>query len=128
MEILEGNKVVAPLIRLVTVRHMNFLRVMMRFGACGKTALAGLLVLLLTFSALAAAGSSLHGWIHPDSHAASHWCLVTSIEQGQSEVASVPVSAPLPAVRLVPAAPPVDCCLLSRAVLRHPVRGPPILS
>ena len=53
----------------------------------GKAALAALLVALLFLSALASASPALHDWLHKDHHTASHYCLVTALEHGQSRLA-----------------------------------------
>jgi uncharacterized membrane protein YbaN (DUF454 family) len=65
----------------------------------GKPVLAGVLVLLLSVSALASASPSLHHWLHADHQTPSHYCLVTVLDHGQTDV----VSAWVTTVPIVPA-------------------------
>src|SRR4051794_11594783 len=96
--------------------------------AFGKPVLAGVLVLLLFVSAVASASPSLHHWLHADHQTPSHYCLITLLEHGQTDVVSVWV-----AVAPVPAAIPVAVLLnqsffISHDLTLHPERGPPCLS
>ena len=94
----------------------------------GRAALAAGLVALLFLSALASASPSLHYWLHKDHQAASHYCLVTVLEHGQTDVAVVwtPV---VPAVPGIPvAALPCESFFISHDIALHPERGPPVLS
>jgi hypothetical protein len=96
--------------------------------AFGKPVLAGALVLLLFVSALASASPSLHHWLHQDHQTPSHYCLVTVLAHGQTDVASVwvavaPVAAGVPVSAL-----PVESFFISHDTKLYPERGPPVLS
>jgi hypothetical protein len=96
--------------------------------AFGKPVLAGALVLLLFVSALASASPSLHHWLHADHQTPSHYCLVTVLDHGQTDVVGVWVAA----VPVVPAiavgALPGESFFVSHDLTLHPERGPPCLS
>ena len=96
--------------------------------AFGKPVLAGLLVLFLFVSALASASPALHHWLHADHQAPSHYCLVTVLDHGQTDVVDVavtvaPVAAPIPVAVL-----PGESFFISHDLSLHPERGPPIAS
>ncbi|HEY0550214.1 MAG TPA: hypothetical protein VGF13_11485 [Verrucomicrobiae bacterium] len=96
--------------------------------AFGQPVLAGALVLLLFLSALASASPSLHHWLHADHQTPSHYCLVTVLEHGQTDVASLWVAA-APAVVGVPvSALPCESFFVSHDAKLYPERGPPALS
>ena len=94
----------------------------------GKAALAALLVALLFLSALASASPSLHDWLHKDHHAASHYCLVTVLEHGQSDVAGVSVAVVTPPVSFCVTARLGESFFISHDLTLHPERGPPARS
>src|ERR1043166_3325925 len=86
---------------------MNATRTAAPLRAFGKPVLAGVLVLLLFMSALASASPALHHWLHSDHQAPSHYCLVTVLEHGQTDVASVgfdfppfSIGVPFPALQI----------------------------
>ena len=96
--------------------------------AFGKPVLAGLLAFLVLLSALASVSHALHHWMHEDDQAPSHYCLVTTLEHGQTDVISVWVS-PAPTVAGIPvAALPNESFFVSHDLMLHPERGPPSLS
>jgi disulfide bond formation protein DsbB len=96
--------------------------------AFGKPVLAGLLVLLLFVSALASASHSLHHWLHQDHQTPSHYCLVTVLEHGHTDVVSVWMAV-VPAPTGIPvAALPNESFFISHDLMLHPERGPPVLS
>ena len=96
--------------------------------AFGKPVFTGLLVLLLFVSAVASASHSFHHWLHDDHHAPSHYCLVTVLEHGQTDVANVWVIAGPPAPGRPVAALPNESFFVSHDLMLHPERGPPVLS
>jgi hypothetical protein len=96
--------------------------------AFGQPVLAGLLVLFLFVSALASASPSLHHWLHADHQTPSHYCLVTVLEHGQTEVADVAVTVAPVASALPVAALPGESFFISHDLSLHPERGPPIAS
>ena len=107
---------------------MNPQRAYSRTRAFGKSVLAGLLVLLLFISALAAGNPSLHHWLHKDHQSPTHYCLVTALEHGQTDVASVWVSA-IPMRGEFPVAVlPGESFFISHDLTLHPERGPPFPS
>ena len=59
--------------------------------AFGQPVLAGALVLFLFVSALASASPALHHWFHCDHQAPTHYCLVTALEHGYTDIAVVAV-------------------------------------
>ena len=91
----------------------------------GKAALAALLVALLFLSALASASPSLHDWLHKDHHAASHYCLVTALEHGQTHVTGVTVALVTPVIGLCVTARTCESFFVSHDLTLHPERGPP---
>ena len=95
---------------------------------CGKAALAGWLVALLFLSALASASPSLHHWLHKDHPAPSHYCLVTALEHGQTELAGGRVLLAGPLAGLCVTARPCESFFISHDLTLHPERGPPVLS
>jgi hypothetical protein len=96
--------------------------------ALGKPVLAGVLVLFLFLSALASASPELHHWLHKDHQAPSHYCIVTVLEHGHTDLASTWVSVE-PAVAEIPAsALPCESFFISHDLSLYPERGPPVLS
>src|SRR4051794_34638269 len=107
---------------------MSITRTAAALRAFGKPVLAGLLVLLLFLSAFASASRSLHHWFHADHQAPSHYCLVTVLEHGQTDVTSVWLEI-IPVVSTIPVAVlPVESFFVSHDLTLHPERGPPCLS
>ena len=107
---------------------MNTSRTAAAWRAFGKPALAGLLVFLLLLSALASASPALHHWLHHDHQSPSHYCLVTALEHGQTEVVSASI-APAPVVDgFSITALPCESFFISHDLTLHPERGPPVLS
>lgn len=99
-----------------------------RVRELGKPVLAGLLTLMLLVSALASHSACLHEWLHADHQSPTHYCLVTTLEYGQTDVAVVwtPI---VPADVGVPgAALPRESFFLSHDIALHRERGPPALS
>jgi hypothetical protein len=94
----------------------------------GKLVLTGVLVLSLFIATLASASPSLHHWMHGDHQAPSHYCLVTVLEHGQSDTASVLVVVPLPAPQFPVTALPSESFFVSHDLKLFPERGPPVLS
>ena len=96
--------------------------------AFGKPVLAGLLVLFLFLSALASASPELHHWLHKDHQAPSHYCIVTILEHGHTDLASTWVSVG-PVIAEIPvSALPCESFFISHDVLLYPERGPPVPS
>lgn len=96
--------------------------------ALGKPVLAGLLASLVLLSAFASVNHALHHWMHEDDHAPSHYCLVTVLEHGQTDVVSVWVTAVPPAPGEPVSALPNESFFISHDLMLHPERGPPVLS
>ena len=107
---------------------MNTSRTAAAWRAFGKPVLAGLLVLLLFVSAFASVSPSLHGWLHKDHQSPSHYCLVTVLEHGQSEVTGAVVAAVSVAAGFPMTALPRESFFISHDLTLHPERGPPVLS
>ena len=85
-------------------------------------------MLFLFLSALASASPSLHHWLHTDHPTPSPYCLVTVLEHGHTDVASVwipltPAAAEIPVSTL-----PCESFFISHDLTLHPERGPPVLS
>jgi hypothetical protein len=107
---------------------MNTSRAAALARAFGKPVLSGVLVFLLLLSALASASPCLHERLHSDHQSPVHHCLVTTLEQGQSDVASVAVPV-IPADAGVPVtALPGESFFIAHDIALHPERGPPVLS
>lgn len=96
--------------------------------AFGKPVLAGALVVLLFVAALGSASPCLHEWMHTDRQAPSHYCLVTVLGHGQTDVASVWVAVAPVSLPLVAASEPIKSFFVSHDVTLFPERGPPCLS
>ena len=120
-----ANRLAASAVNGFSVRTMSRSTVGAIISAVGKSAIAGLLAVVLFIAALAAAAPVVHRWMHADHASPAHYCLVSLIEQGHGAcvaVASVPVepapfvSAPPPQRSFI--ALPIHCSLLSG-------RGPP---
>jgi len=107
---------------------MNASRKASPLRALGQLLLAAALALLFLFSALASASPSLHHWLHADDQAPSHYCVVTALEHGHSDVSTVAVIVPLPAPRVPVAALPIESFFVSHDLKLFPERGPPVLS
>ena len=109
------------------MRRMNHSAVTPLRGA-GKAFLAGLLVLLLFFSALASGSSVLHGWLHSDHQSPSHYCLVTLLDHGHGHAAPAAM-ADLPVKPLLFSAVLIEHGFYFTAdSTLHSGRGPPVLS
>jgi hypothetical protein len=107
---------------------MNTTRAAALLRASGRTVLTVWLVLLLLVSALASHNHCLHEWLHADHQSPAHHCLVTTLEQGQTEVATVVVPVvPAESGALIPSA-PCDSFFVIHDRALHPGRGPPALS
>jgi hypothetical protein len=122
------NKLAAITVRSFSSEHMNSLRITASWRAVSKPVLAGALVLLLFLSALASASPSLHHWLHSDHQSPSHYCVITAVEHGQTDIASVWVSIVPAAVGIPVAALPCESFFISHDLTLHPERGPPVLS
>jgi len=125
--ILAGNKLAAIDVWSFS-SQMHIQRTAVALRAFAKPAIAGLLVLWLFLSALASASPCLHEWLHSDHNAPTHYCLVTALEHGQSDVPSVtitlaPVIAKFPSTAL-----PLGSFFISHDTKLFPERGPPALS
>src|ERR1041385_7010742 len=107
---------------------MNATRTAAPLRAFGKPVLAGVLVLLLFMSALASASPALHHWLHSDHQAPSHYCLVTVLEHGQTDVASVWVDVPPISIGVPVSALPIESFFISHDPKPYPDPGPPVLS
>jgi hypothetical protein len=95
------------------------------FRAPLKKALAGLIVGLLLISSFASASPCLHHWLHSDSQSPTHYCLVTSLEQGQTEAVPLDVLLPVPLFSSE-ASPKLPTSFVSgHNPVLHPERGPP---
>ena len=94
----------------------------------GNAALAAWLVALLFLSALASASPALHDWLHKDHHTPSHYCLVTALEHGQTEMAGVSVALAVPVAVGCVTTQSGESFFISHDLTLHPERGPPVLS
>jgi hypothetical protein len=107
---------------------MNSTRTGYSWRAVGGSILASALVLLLCLTSIAAADPSLHSLLHKDHDAPSHYCLVTALEHGHSDVTSVWVAV-APVVSAFPVATVrSESFFVSHDLTLHPERGPPVLS
>jgi hypothetical protein len=107
---------------------MNSHRTAAELRAFGKPVLTALLTALLFVSALASASPALHHWFHHDHQSLSHYCVVTALEHGHTDVASVWVTV-IPSATGVPVATlPCESFFISHDLTLHPERGPPVLS
>jgi hypothetical protein len=107
---------------------MNTTRIDTRLRELGKPVLAGLLVLILLLSALASHSACLHEWLHADHQSPTHYCLVSALEYGQTDVAVVSTSIVPADVGVPVAALPGESFFISHDIALHPERGPPVLS
>ena len=107
---------------------MNSHRAAALLRAFGKPVLTGALVFVLFLSALASASPSLHDCLHKDHRSPTHYCLITALQHGHSEVASVWVSVAATAAEIPVAALPCESFFVSHDLTLHPERGPPVLS
>ena len=107
---------------------MSSPRTTVPWRAPGKLFLAIALVLVLFVSALASASPSLHRWLHKDHQAPSHYCLVTVLVHGQTDLAIIWVAV-LPSTAEVPvSALPSESFFVSHDTKLYPERGPPVFS
>jgi hypothetical protein len=107
---------------------MTTLRAAALGRAFGKPVLSGVLVFLLLLSALASASPCLHERLHADHQSPIHHCLVTTLEHGQSDVATVAVLVPPPTAGRPLVALPGESFFIAHDIALHPERGPPVLS
>ena len=94
----------------------------------GQPVLASLLVLFLFVSALASASPALHHWFHCDHQSPAHYCLVTALEHGHTDVAEVAVAAAPLAAEIPVSALPSESFFIAHDLSLHPERGPPVAS
>ncbi|HMJ88338.1 MAG TPA: hypothetical protein VK530_00895 [Candidatus Acidoferrum sp.] len=94
----------------------------------GKAALAGLLIVLLFLSALAAGSSSLHQWFHADHNSPTHYCLVSTFEHGHSHITSTAVFVHVAEDFITITHCVEDQSFISIDFTLHSGRGPPVLS
>jgi hypothetical protein len=123
-----GNKLAANSVHSFSSKNMNASRTTASLRVLGQPLLAAALALLFLFSALASASPSLHHWLHGDHQTPSHYCVVTALEHGHSDVSTVAVIVPLPAPPVPVAALPIESFFVSHDLTLHPERGPPVLS
>jgi hypothetical protein len=107
---------------------MHLTRTAAALRVFAKPAIAGVLVLWLFLSALASASPCLHEWLHSDHNAPTHYCLVTALEHGQSDVTSVTVTLAPVVVTFPSTALPLESFFISHDTKLCPERGPPALS
>ncbi len=109
------------------MRHMNTSRTASLRGF-GKAALAGLLIVLLFLSTLAAGSSALHGLLHPDHNSPTHYCLVSVLDHGHGQTSATVVFVHV-ADTVCAASRISDAQLIPSAVRTlHSGRGPPCRS
>lgn len=99
------------------------------FSTAAKTALAGMLLVLLLWLATLAATSAFHQSLHTDADTGSHHCLICVFAHSQVETAGVGVLAVFfiaLCVELAPLAQPVT--LTSLDLRLAPSRAPPRFS
>ena len=125
--ILAGNKLAAIDVSSFS-SQMHVKRTAAALRAFAKPAIAGLLVLWLFLSALASASPCLHEWLHSDHSAPTHYCLVTALEHGQSNVTSVTITLEPVMATFPPTALPLESFFISHDTKLFPERGPPVLS
>jgi hypothetical protein len=107
---------------------MNTSRTAASLRAFCKPLTTAALVLMLLFSVLASASPSLHHWAHADDRAPSHYCVITALEHGHTDVTSVWVAIPMPVSQASVAALPRESFFVSHDTKLFPERGPPALS
>ena len=82
---------------------MKFWTTSKRQRVAGKTAAAGLMLVLWTATLLIASSPSLHSLLHSDSQDATHHCLVTQVKEHSLLACSGTVPVPvLPPVAFAP--------------------------
>src|SRR6059036_1037354 len=99
---------------------MNSPRTAAPWRLSGKPVLAGVLMLLLFLSAMASASPALHHLLHKDHQTPSHYCLVTTLEHGQTDVASVAMPVTPAAAEIPVAALPCESFFISHDLTLHP--------
>lgn len=98
------------------------------FNPFGKSAIAGLLVVLILFLNAMAACPALHELIHKDADQPGHECAVTIFAHGKVEAATVDVSVPAATV-LITVEPRFEFSVFSPAIKNLPQgRAPPAVS
>ena len=107
---------------------MNTSRTAALLRRFGKPLISAAMVLLLLFSIVASASPSLHRWLHADHQSPSHYCFITVLEQGHSDLQSVWIAVPLPAAHVLVTAVRSESFFISRDIKLFPERGPPALS
>jgi hypothetical protein len=93
-----------------------------------RSVLTAVLVALLELAAYASVNSLLHGCLHSDHQSSTHDCLVTALEHGHCQLASVrvavvPVDAGVPVAALR-----FESVVVSFEIALPPERGPPVRS
>ena len=107
---------------------MKTTRIAALLRALAQPVLIGLLALVLLVSGLAAHSSCLHEWLHADHQSPAHHCLVTVLEQGHTEVATVTVPVVSADLGVPVAALPGESFFITHDIALHPERGPPVQS
>lgn len=107
---------------------MNTTRAAAILRASVKLVITGGLLLLLCASALASSSPTLHEWLHSDHQSPTHYCLVTALEQGHTQMESVAVPLIPQEVGAPVSALPFESFFISHDIALHPERGPPVLS
>ncbi len=90
--------------------------------------MTGGLLFLLCASVLASACPELHAWLHSDHQSPTHYCLVSALDQGHTQLESVGPSSVPETVAAAVSALPFESFFISHDVALHPERGPPSLS